>query len=188
MKIEYTNMPKGANRYLFAIKYILNCIRTWYVFHIKYPHVNYKGFVRIMSGTTFGGKNISLGHNVQFGYDCSVSTDVNIGNNVLFASHVRFMAGNDHRTDIACKTIWNSPRGECKPINIGSDIWVGINAVIMGGVTIGDGAVIAAGAVVTKDVPPCEIWGGVPAHKIKDRFVSEEEKQSHLNYLQKLNM
>ena len=55
-------------------------------------------------------------------------------------------------------------------ITIGNDVWVGGNAVILRGVTIGDGAIIAAGAVVTKDVPPYAIVGGVPAKVIKYRF------------------
>lgn len=54
-----------------------------------------------------------------------------------------------------------------------------------GGVNVGRGAIVAAGAVVTKDIPPCEIWGGVPARKIKDRFKKEEEKKRHLQYLDK---
>ena len=53
---------------------------------------------------------------------------------------------------------------------IGNDVWIGERAMIMGGRTIGDGAVIGAGAVVTKDVPPYAIVGGVPAHIIKYRF------------------
>ena len=61
-------------------------------------------------------------------------------------------------------------------IEIGSDVWIGNEVSIMSGVKIGHGAVIALGAVVTKDVPPYEIWGGVPAKKIKDRF-SEAEKE-----------
>lgn len=56
---------------------------------------------------------------------------------------------------------------------IGNDVWVGANAIIFRGVTIGDGAVVAAGSVVTKDVPPYAIVGGVPAKVIKMRFTDE---------------
>lgn len=55
-------------------------------------------------------------------------------------------------------------------IVIGNDVWIGYEAVIMGGVHIGDGAIIAARAVVTKDVPPYTIAGGVPAREIRKRF------------------
>ena len=57
-----------------------------------------------------------------------------------------------------------------KPIEIGNDVWIGFRVVILGGVKIGDGAVIGAGAVVTKDVPPYAVVGGVPAKIIKYRF------------------
>ena len=59
------------------------------------------------------------------------------------------------------------------------DNWIGANATILRGVTIGHGAVIAAGAIVTKDVPPFSIAGGVPAKVIKMRF-TEEELNEHL--------
>lgn len=55
-------------------------------------------------------------------------------------------------------------------ITIGNDVWVGAKALILSGVSIGDGAVVAAGAVVTKDIPPYAIVGGVPAKIIKYRF------------------
>lgn len=55
-------------------------------------------------------------------------------------------------------------------IIIGNDVWIGYEAVVMAGVTIGDGAVIASRAVVTKDVPPYTIVGGVPAREIRQRF------------------
>ena len=57
---------------------------------------------------------------------------------------------------------------------IGNDVWIGARATILQGVTIGDGAIIAAGAVVTKDVPPYAIVGGIPAHIIKYRFNEDD--------------
>lgn len=58
-------------------------------------------------------------------------------------------------------------------ISIGNDVWVGRNTMILDGVTIGDGAIVAAGSVVTKDVPPFAVVGGVPAKVIKYRFPPE---------------
>lgn len=57
-----------------------------------------------------------------------------------------------------------------KPCNIGNDVWIGCNATILRGVTIGDGAIVAANALVNKDVPPYAIVGGVPAKILKYRF------------------
>ena len=67
-------------------------------------------------------------------------------------------------------------------IIIGNDVWIGYEAVIMAGVHIGDGAVIAARAVVTKEVPPYTIVGGTPARKIRMRF--EEETIAKLQQIQ----
>ena len=60
------------------------------------------------------------------------------------------------------------------PPVIGNDVWIGINAVIMRGVTIGDGAVIGANTVVSRDVPPYAIVGGNPAQHIRDRFTPSQ--------------
>ena len=76
----------------------------------------------------------------------------------------------------ATKTTWVSEDlddYESPPVTIGNDVWIGTHAIIMGGVTIGNGAVIAAGSVVTKVVPPFAIVGGVPAKLIKYRFSEE---------------
>ena len=60
-----------------------------------------------------------------------------------------------------------------KPITIGNGVWIGMRCLILDGVTIGDGAIVAAGAVVTKDVPPFAVVGGVPAKVLKYRFSPE---------------
>ena len=58
-------------------------------------------------------------------------------------------------------------------IVIGNDVWIGFEAVILAGVTVGDGAIVGARAVVTKDVPPYTVVGGVPAKPIRKRFSEE---------------
>jgi tetrahydrodipicolinate N-succinyltransferase len=70
---------------------------------------------------------------------------------------------------------------EIHPVIIGNDVWIGANAVILDKVKIGDGAVIAAGAIVSKDVKPYTIVGGIPAKPIKKRF-SEEEIEKLLEF------
>jgi len=59
------------------------------------------------------------------------------------------------------------------PITVGNDVWIGAQVVILSGVTIGDGAVIAANSTVTKDIPPYAIAGGTPAKVLKSRFEDE---------------
>ncbi|MBO2550342.1 CatB-related O-acetyltransferase [Shewanella algae] len=61
---------------------------------------------------------------------------------------------------------------DVKKTIIGNDVWIGHGAILKQGITVCDGAVIAAGAIVTKDVPPYEVWAGTPAKKIKTRIVT----------------
>jgi acetyltransferase-like isoleucine patch superfamily enzyme len=70
-------------------------------------------------------------------------------------------------------------RPEIPETIIGDDVWVGFSAVIMQGVTVGRGAIVGALAVVTKDIPPYEIWAGVPARKIGERFTESDGRHRH---------
>ena len=165
-------MPLGASRTKFKINYILNIIRTWIYFHFKYRNVRYRGFVRVMKGTHFSTSyGFTLGHKVQIGLNCLFDTSVNIGNNVLIAGHVCFVGKNDHTFDIPGQTIWNGTRGLNLPIIIEDDVWIGYGSIIMAGVRISMGSIVASGSVVTKDVPPCTIVGGNPAKIIKGDFL-----------------
>lgn len=78
-------MAKGANKRIFALRYIFNKLCTWYIFHFRFPWVKYDGFVRVMSHITFArGVKVHLGHNVQLGNYCNVAMDVEFGNNVQY--------------------------------------------------------------------------------------------------------
>lgn len=175
-------MPVGEGRYFFFCRYYMNVIRSWFYFHLRYPWVEYSGFVRIMPHCHIIRRKIVLGNNVQLGRGTWIITDVIIGNDVLIAGNVVFAGKKDHRFDIPGCTMWDAPRGVDRPTKVGDDVWIGTNSIIIGGVKIGNGSIIAAGSVVTKDVPPCEIWGGNPAKKIRNRFC-EKERDIHEQYL-----
>lgn len=181
--INYNNMANGDTKLRFAIRYFLNKLRTWWSFHVKWPWVHYHGFVRIMKGTSFGHFPVILGNNVQFGDYCNISTPTVIGNNVLMAGRVCFVGKYDHTFDVPGQLIWNGKRGDNGTTIVEDDVWIGHRATIVGPVTIGAGSIVAAGSLVIKDIPPCEIWGGVPAKKIADRFTDEEDKLRHLSFL-----
>lgn len=111
--------------------------------------------------------HISLGDNSGIGDEVYIQGKVTIGNNVMMAPRVAIIATNHEfgRTDLPM----NKQGSNENPIFIGNDVWIGFSAIILAGVHIGDGAIVAAGAVVTKDVEPYGIVGGIPAKHIKDR-------------------
>lgn len=158
------------------------------MFNIRYPHVRWGGrktFVRIPTNTYIWSphNDVTIGDRVQFGQNCIVQCDIEFGNSILMANNVAFVGKDDHITNMPGTTIWNSGRGDSRKTFVGNDVWIGQGAIIIAGVRIGDGAVVAAGSVVTKDVEPCTIVGGNPARFLKNRFQTEEEKQKHLQYL-----
>ena len=180
MRKESTLQNRNRN-YVATMRYIANFIRTFYKFHIKYPWVHYNGFVRVMHNVSFAkGVEIIIGNNVQFGPYCDITTPTHFGDNVLLAASVCIVGRQDHNYKDPLKTIWDSGRGNNQLTIIEDDVWIGAKAIIMSGVTIGKGSIVAAGSVVTKSIPPCEIWGGNPARKLKDRFQTEEEKKQHI--------
>jgi acetyltransferase-like isoleucine patch superfamily enzyme len=89
------------------------------------------------------------------------------------------IVGADHRADLPGTPMIFAGRPETPETIIGDDVWIGFGALIMQGVSIGNGSIIGAMAVVTKDVPPYEVWAGVPARKIKDRFSTAEDRSRH---------
>lgn len=144
--------------------------------------------VRIGKRVHLNYGNISVGNNVAIGMGnvfMSTRAKIYIGDNVIFAPGVTVITGN-HRIDlvgsyIASVTDQQKRESDDKDVVFEGDNWIGANAIILSGVRIGFGAVIAAGAVVTKDVPPYAVVGGVPAKTIKMRFdenqiIEHEEK------------
>lgn len=110
---------------------------------------------------------ISIGDNCLIGENCQIRRNVILGDDVLLAQNVSLISfkHNYDRVDMPIRL-----QGESfGSIQIGNDVWVGINAVILPDVKIGDHAIVAAGAVVTKDVPDWAIVGGVPAKLIRYR-------------------
>ncbi|HPG40384.1 MAG TPA: DapH/DapD/GlmU-related protein [bacterium] len=93
-----------------------------------------------------------------------IKDNIVIGDRVAIATGVVIVGQSDPNFSVLAKLYPEDNR----PIHIGNDVWLGANVVILPGVTIGDRSIVAAGAVVTRDVPPDTVVGGVPAVKIKD--------------------
>lgn len=120
-----------------------------------------------------------IAHEYSFvNIDCLVGPRVTLGRYVMLAPEVVIIGG-DHRTDVPGTPILFSGRPELARTAIGADAWIGFRAIVMAGVSIGRGAIVAAGAVVTKDVPAYEIHAGVPARKIGERFQSAADRTRH---------
>lgn len=123
--------------------------------------------VNIEKGAHFPS-SVELGDNSGIGIRAQINGKVIIGKNVMMGPEVCIYTRNHEfdRTDIPMNRQDFTPE---KPVFIEDDVWIGARVIILPGVHVGTGAVIGAGAVVTKDVPAFAVVGGNPAHIIKMR-------------------
>ena len=109
--------------------------------------------------------DVVIGDKTRIGLHCTIIGPVTIGNNVNLAQGIVVTALNHNFTD--CTKRIDEQGISTKEVTIGNDVWIGANATILPGVTIGQHCVVAAGSVVTKDVPDYTVVGGVPARVMK---------------------
>lgn len=112
---------------------------------------------------------VSIGVKSFVGSRCWLASRVQIGNYVMLAGSVAIVGG-DHKYDLVGVPMILSGRDENLTTVINDDVWIGFGTIVMHGVTIGEGAIVAAGSIITKDVLPYSIVGGAPARLIRMRF------------------
>jgi len=138
-----------------------------------------------MGGASQIASDFRAGEFSFLGPGCIIYPMVEIGKYTMLAPQVKIIGG-DHIYDKVSVPIIFAGRAEQKKTIIGDDVWIGFGSIIMRGVNIGNGSIIAANSVVTKDIPSYSIFGGNPAKFIRMRF-TEEEIEKHENMLQLKN-
>lgn len=129
--------------------------------------------INIEKRAYFGdGSELSIGDNSGLGVNCQAVGPIRIGRDVMIGPDVIIFTSNHRfdRLDIPMREQGYQP---ARPVIIEDDVWIGARVIILPGVTIGRGAVLAAGAVVTRDVPAFAIVGGNPARMLKSRRPAE---------------
>ena len=131
--------------------------------------------------SSFTYHSITIGNDVYIGPHAMFKSikDIRIGNKVLFGPYVKIMGGNHNYREVGhyMFDVKRKRDDDDLPVVIEDDTWIGCNVTILKGVTIGRGAIVSAGSVVTKDVPRYAIVGGIPAKVLKYRFTNEEIKE-----------
>lgn len=171
-------MPDPIKKVYYAINLFGNAVVS------KIPSRHIRRVFYVIMGAKFGKdtfpcrniefifpKGVILGERVNIGWHANIDGrgGILVKNDTNISSHVKLITGSHDIDD-------DSFSADFKSIKIGSNCWIGTGAIILQGVEIGDGAVVAAGAVVTKNIPPYEVWGGVPA-----KFIKKRKKK--MNYL-----
>ena len=161
--------------------------RIWqwgYRFYGVRKNVSLGSHVHIGIGSildSYGG--LTVGSDTYIGKFCTVECDGQIGSGVMLGNCVGLIGRYDHDFHTIGKSIRSSPwigdpdysgPGKGLKVVVGDDVWIGYGSIVLSGVTIGRGAIVAAGSVVTKDVEPYAIVAGNPARKLADRFTPSE--------------
>ncbi len=167
---------------------------TLYKFQIVWRNNNKKNYTTVQN--IFPKQCVKVGYK-SYGnlnihsYSNGAGEKLEIGNFVSIANNVNFILGGNHMTDtltsFPVRTFFANTYFQDAfskgPIIIEDEVWIGFGATILSGVKIGKGAIIAAGSIITKDVPPYAIMGGNPAKLIKYRF-----NQDIIESLLKINL
>lgn len=156
-------------------------------------NVQYGSNFRVGRGAIISAPHsLLVGNNVAVGPRSVIQVNGSIGNFAMIGMHVQIVGREDHAVDEIgvpmLHSTWVADR-EPRPrdaVHIGSDVWVGASSVILSGVTIGDGAIVGAGSVVTRDIPAYAVSVGNPARVVGRRFASVEEEKQHSSRLAEL--
>ncbi len=178
----------GKSAILYSIRIFIKKLLHYFLNAVqKNDKVVYSGFSRGLKNVSFEGNNavldacnfngsVKVGYATTFGIHNLIHGDIEIGRYCQFAPYAAVNTFNhpvNHISTYINKRLLDGMLTQYKTNNktiIGNDVWVGKNVIILGGIKVGNGAIIAAGSVVTKDVPDYHIVAGVPAKIIKPRF------------------
>lgn len=159
------------------------CKMKWCRLKYGLKHVHHTFY---FAGKGFLSSDLIAHEYAYIGPGAYIPPRVTIGKYTMLAPNVSVLGGDHVYTDPNTPIIF-SGRPEMPKTLIGEDVWIGANVSIMAGLTIGNGAIIAANAMVTKDVPEYAIYGGNPAKLIRMRF-NEEDIVLHRKMLLKSNI
>ena len=152
--------------------------RFWQILGIDYKHILKIIDLRFLKEDGFKSVGIKSYDNNAVVYRWT-DEPISIGKYCSISYDVKFVVddGKHQYNTISSYPFKSNQIGEKRGIEIGNDVWIGLGCTILYGVKIGDGATIAAGSVVTKDVAPYTVVGGVPAKLIKEKCSREDAKK-----------
>ena len=169
-----------------AIKHL----RDWFLRKVVYrKYIIGPGFHAGIRVRIWGRQKMVIGRNFYIGRDSFIETDAIIGDNVMLGNRVALIGRYDHHYQQVGTPIRLAMQIRDKTYNwkglqyityIESDVWIGYGTTVMGGVRIGEGSIIGACSLVTKDVEPYSIYAGVPARKVRNRFDTDDDLHKHL--------
>ncbi len=172
--------------------------RDWYLVYFRWKTYTIgKDFHAGRNVHMWAKKDIRIGKNFYIGRNSQIECNAEIGDYVIFGNNVALVGKYDHNykqigTPIRLASQIRDPdyswKGLDSKVIIEDDVWVGYGSIIMSGIKIGKGSIVAAGSVVTKDIEPWTIYAGVPAKRIADRFDNVDDLATHQRMLETLVM
>ena len=165
---------------------LIRQLRNWYLIKVKWSRYTFGSNLYIGRSVYLWAKHsIRVGKNFYIGKYSLIECDAEIGDNVMFGNSVALIGRHDHDFRSVGVPVRLAPRirdddysgeGLFEKVIIEDDVWIGHGSIILSGVKIGQGSIIGAGSVVTKDVDSFSVCAGNPVRFIKPRFATEEEK------------